>query len=96
MKISPSLRLAIVSIALIGTPAAATQDAPARLVPPNDPAVKDPETVVCKRMEPPVGSRLGRGRRVCQTNLAWLKQEQAAKDATRENQRSGMFRRGPG
>lgn len=97
MKISTSFCLAIVSIALIGTPAAAAaQDAPARLAPANDPEVKDPDTVVCKRMDPPVGSRLGGGKRVCQTNLAWHKQQEAAKDTARENQRTGMFRRQPG
>lgn len=72
MKISASFCFAFASIALIGTPAAAaTQDAPARLAPANDPAVKNPDTVVCKRIDPPVGSRLGGGKRVCQTNLAW-------------------------
>lgn len=97
MKISTNFCLACASIALLGTPVtAAVQDAPGRLAPATDPEAKDPGTVVCKRMEPTVGTRLGGGKRVCQTNLAWQKQEQAAKDATRENQRSGMFRRQPG
>lgn len=97
MKISTSFYLACASIALIGTPAAApAQDAPARLAPADDPAVKNPETVVCKRLDPPVGSRLGGGKRVCQTNFAWHKQQEAAKDVARENQRAGMFRRQPG
>ncbi|MBX9896952.1 MAG: hypothetical protein K2Y17_03495 [Qipengyuania sp.] len=97
MKISASFCFAFASIALIGTPAAAaTQDAPARLAPANDPAVKNPDTVVCKRIDPPVGSRLGGGKRVCQTNLAWQKQQEAAKDAASESQRTGMFRRQPG
>lgn len=97
MKISTSFYLAFASIVLIGAPAAAgAQDAPARLAPADDPAVKDPETVVCKRADPPVGSRLTGGKRVCQTNLAWHKQQEAAKEAARENQRTGMFRRQPG
>ncbi len=96
MKISTSFCLAFASIALIGVPAAATaQDAPARLAPADDPAVKDPDTVVCKRVDPPLGSRLAGGKRVCQTNLAWHKQQEAAKDAARESQRTGMFRRQP-
>lgn len=97
MKISASFCLAFASIPLLGTPAAAgTQDAPARLAPANDPAVNDPDTVVCKRADAPVGSRLGVGKRVCQTNLAWQKQQEAAKTAARESQRTGMFRRQPG
>lgn len=52
-------------------------------------AADDDATVRCKRLPPPVGSRLG-GKKVCKTNAAWRLEREAAAAAARENQdRSG-------
>lgn len=48
----------------------------------------DDATVRCKRMPPPVGSRMG-GKRVCKTNAAWRMEQEAAAAAARENQDRG-------
>ena len=66
----------------------------AELVDENDAKADDPATVRCKRLPPPVGSRVG-GKRVCKTNAAWRLEKEAAGAAARENQeRSAVGSRG--
>jgi hypothetical protein len=43
---------------------------------------KPEDKVVCKLLEPPLGSRIG-NRRVCMTQLRWDQQERDAQDAMR-------------
>lgn len=55
----------------------------------DDAKADDDATVRCKRLPPPVGSRMG-GKKVCKTNAAWRLEQEAAAQAARENQdRSG-------
>lgn len=52
-------------------------------------AADNDETIRCKRVPPPVGSRLG-AKKICKTNAAWRLEREAAAAAARENQdRSG-------
>lgn len=52
-------------------------------------AADNDETIRCKRVPPPVGSRLG-SKKVCKTNAAWRLEREAAAEAARETQdRSG-------
>lgn len=55
----------------------------------DDAKADDDATVRCKRLPPPVGSRMG-GKKVCKTNAAWRLEQEAAAQAARESQdRSG-------
>jgi len=63
------------------TPAAVAPDA-------QTVAAKDPKAVVCKRMAPETGTRLG-SRMQCMTNAQWDEITRQSQDAIREKQHSG-------
>jgi len=63
------------------TPVAAAPDA-------QTVAAKDPKAVVCKRMAPETGTRLG-SRMQCMTNAQWDEITRQSQDAIREKQHSG-------
>lgn len=52
------------------------------------------EEQVCKRLPPPVGSRV-RGKRVCKTEAQWEAERQAAEELARETQTRGLLRNAP-
>ena len=57
-------------------------------------AAKAEEEQVCKRLPPPVGSRV-RGRRVCKTQAQWDAEQAAAEAMARETQQRGSLRNVP-
>jgi hypothetical protein len=54
----------------------------------------DLDTVVCKKLEPPTGTRLG-GRTICQTNRHWQELQRRSQEETTKIQDRGNFT-GPG
>jgi hypothetical protein len=55
----------------------------------------DLDKVVCKRLPPPTGSRLG-ARRVCLTEREWRQERQESREFMRNQQEKSGGYRGPG
>jgi len=87
--------------ALAEEPTAPTPPAPPKAETPPSPPAPPAETqtaseeeqkVVCKKMDPPLGSRMG-GKKVCHTVADWRRINETAKDTVNEIQNSDT--RGP-
>jgi hypothetical protein len=60
-----------------------------------DQSRKDDDVVVCKKMDPPTGSRMG-AKKVCHTAAEWRAISDTARDVTNEIQRTGGAENPPG
>lgn len=91
MKTS-NLAFALGAVLAIGSPGSAVlaQDKPAQLIDESDARADDDDTVRCKRLPPPVGSRMG-GKRVCRTNAQWRLEKETNEAGARENQQRGTI-----
>ena len=79
------LFLAASAAAFITSPVLAGDGEKAEIVSENSEKADYDSTVRCKRLAPPVGTRMP-GKKVCKTNAAWRLEKEAARDAARESQ----------
>ena len=81
-----NLALATVGAVMFALPVSAAMAGDTGVVADEDsPAANDDATIRCKRVPPPVGSRLG-AKKVCKTNAAWRLERESAASTARENQ----------
>ena len=79
------LFLAASAAAFITSPVLAGDGEKAEIVSEDSEKADHDATVRCKRLAPPVGTRMP-GKKVCKTNAAWRLEKEAARDAARESQ----------
>jgi hypothetical protein len=58
-------------------------------------AVASKDEKICRRLPPPLGSRVG-SRRVCKTQAQWDADERIAKELAQDTARRGLVRNVPG